>query len=827
MKNITLSQVLLTGCALLTAAGLLVLHSCQSPGKNSQPGKSEVAEAFEDSGVFKLYIKGSEVAHIQTSMDATGHYDRIFKISMAGQTAEMSMTVTPNKKGAWESMELNNPAFGKVIVTRVGKTAVYRKGEKTHRVNIPADYVLYDDYGILPESLVFLKYDMEKGGKQTFTRFRIPEAAPGHEWETEIEFLREEIRSKDGIDQRFQLFNWKVLGVNVTYWLDANFRVLLNESPSDQTVGVREGFEWLMAAKDAGGPKSKEGEKSGSREDIARKMEWIPMRDTVRLATDLYFPGGEGPFPVILIRTPYKKEMCEIDGFYYARRGYVTAIQDVRGRFASEGEWEPMVNEGDDGFDTIGWLAAQDWSSGKVGMIGGSYLGMVQLLAATRKPPNLVTIVPNVPPPDPFFNIPYEYGAFFTFGALWWSEVVESEATADLSMKKFHDISRRDYEKTLDHLPVIDLDKKIFGRENAYWRRWIEHNVNDDYWARANYLDRMKDVEIPVFLQSGWFDGDGIGSKLAYLALKESKSPFVKLVLGPWGHTDQASNASTGRDMGKEAEIDLQGMYDRWFDTWLKGEDNGILDEPLVQMYAIQSKMWMTGDTYPLPGTEFRKLYISSEKGANSLRGDGKLIWFEPVGGREYDAYTYNPGDPTPAWQFRAKKSGKASYERITRRRKDILVYKSEPFAAPVTIAGPMSFKLYASTSARDTDWFVNVIAISEKDAPIPLGNPWGRGVIRARFRNSTHKPELLEPDNIYEYTIDLWHTGITLEPGWTLQVEITSAYFPFFSRNLNTGGHNEMETDYIKAKQKVYHSPTYPPPMNPHHGGMFPSKGD
>ena len=814
MKYTTHHFLLRAVLALALTGGILIPVGCGASSDDSGKVPAARAEVFEDSGKFRLFIKGSEVGQIQTTLDASGRYDRIFKLSMAGQTAEMTMSITPNRKGEWESMEINNPAFGKVIVTRVGKTAVYRKDGKTHKANIPEDYVLYDDYGILPESRVFLKYDLEKGGKQSFIRFRIPEAAPGHEWETEIEYLRKEIRSQEGREHVFQLFNWKVLGVNVTYWLDENFRIILNDSPSEQVVGVREGYEWLMTEKDLAVTGVSEMEGAGEAKKVARQMDWIPMRDGVRLATDLYLPEGEGPFPVILIRTPYKKEMSEIDGFYYARRGYATAIQDVRGRFASEGEWEPMVNEAEDGYDSIEWLAVQVWSTGKVGMIGGSYLGMVQLQAAAAKPPHLVTIIPNVAPPDPFFNIPYEYGLFFTFGALWWAEAVETEASADLSMKKMYDINRRDYEKTLDHLPVIDLDKKIFGGTNAYWRRWIEHNVNDDYWKPASYLEKLKEVEIPVFLQSGWFDGDGIGSKLAYLALKHSKSPAVKLVLGPWGHTDQASNASTGRDMGKEAEINLQSMYDRWFDTWLKGEDNGILDEPLVQMYAIQSRKWVAGDTYPLPGTEFRKLYIASEKGANSLRGDGKLSWSEPVGGREYDSYTYNPGNPTPAWQFRAKEGGKAGYERITNKRKDILVYKSDPFTAPVTIAGPLSFKLYASTSALDTDWFITVIAVSDKDVPIPLGNPWGRGGIRARFRESTHKPELLEPDKIYEYTIDLWHTGITLDPGWSLQVEITSAFFPFFSRNLNTGGHNEMDTRYVKAKQKIYHSPKYPSHM-------------
>jgi putative CocE/NonD family hydrolase len=197
----------------------------------------------------------------------------------------------------------------------------------------------------------------------------------------------------------------------------------------------------------------------------------IPMRDRVKLSTDLYFPETSQEnekFPVILIRTPYKKEMSELEGLNWAKNGYVCAIQDVRGRFASQGEWEPMVNEAKDGYDTIEWLAVQEWSTGKVGMIGGSYLGMVQLQAAVQKPPHLVTIIPNVAPPDPFFNIPYEYGSFMTWGALWWAEVVETEATADLSGKKLFKTLEGKDEDFFKTLPVIDLDKKLFGKENHY-----------------------------------------------------------------------------------------------------------------------------------------------------------------------------------------------------------------------------------------------------------------------------------------------------------------------------------------------------------------------
>ncbi|MBN1223580.1 MAG: CocE/NonD family hydrolase [Candidatus Aminicenantes bacterium] len=761
---------------------------------------------FIDSAVFKLYQKGTLVGSAFNSMDEKGNYKRKFELSLAGQRVAYEMSLTPDEQGVWKQIEIINPTFGDFHVTRDGKkAAVVHKGE-TEIVELPEQYIMYDDYGMIFESAMLRRYDMDKRGKQTFTRFRIPESIPGKVIENEVEYVGTETREIEGKDQIFSIFKVKNLGLTSYYWTDRDFKLCLTEAPGQHVAGVREGFEALLTPVDSDPLISKPDF------EVGKDTVMIPMRDGIELAADLYFPVSQGKkYPAILIRTPYKKEMNEIDGKYYAARGYVVAIQDVRGRFASKGDWEPIVNEGADGYDTIEWLAEQDWSTGKIGMVGASYLGWVQLLAAVQKPPHLVTIIPNVPPSDPFYNIPYEYGSLFLLGALWWAEIVEKEATAEISQKAFFEISDRDYEEILDHLPVVDLDKIIFGKENTYWRKWILHNSIDSYWEKGCYQTKLAGLDIPVFLQSGWFDGDGIGTKLAYLGLKESKNRFIKLILGPWGHTDQGSSSYQGHDVGEAAALDLQQLYLRWFDFWLKGIDNKIVEEPLVQMYALNSETWLKADTYPLPQTRFTQLYLSSKEGANTLKGDGKLVWEVPDKGKLYDSYVYDPGAPTPAPQFRAKDKGRKGYDDITGTRQDILVFESEPFKEPLTIAGPVSVKLYASTSAKDTDWFITFHALSDKDEIIPLGNPWGRGTIRARFRNSMSEPELLEPDKVYEYTIDLWHTGITFEKNWRIRIEVTSAFFPFFSRNLNTGGHNEVETEYIPADQRVYHCREYP----------------
>jgi len=540
------------------------------------------------------------------------------------------------------------------------------------------------------------------------------------------------------------------------------------------------------------------------------KTEMIPMRDGVKLATDLYFPEkGDGPFPVILMRTPYNKVMLKDYGIYFSGFGFVYAIQDVRGRFESQGDWEPFIYEGEDGYDSIEWLAAQDWSTGKIGMYGGSYSGSVQYAAAILNPPHLVTIIPNITPAMPFDNMPYEGGVLVMGGDIRWIDIVENSKTAEDMQKKVKEVSTKDWNSLLSFLPVIDLDKKILGRESPYWRQWVKHNTDDSYWKKVNYLKQLRKLDIPVFLQSGWFDPGNRGTKLAYSNLKQSKNKYIKMIMGPWAHTDQSSRYLYGQDLGEAADIGLIDLYIKWFDYWLKGKDNGIINEPLIQVFNFGPNNWLKADTYPLPDTSFVKYYISSEKGANTSHSDGKLQKQKSTSTRQYDTYTYDPGDPSPCFIDFLKKRALESYQNLVGSRNDILVYETAPFDLPQTIAGPISAVLYASSSAKDTDWCVTLYTVTEDGGMHPIGMTWG--VLRARFRNSMATPELLEKDKVYEFTIDLSHTGYTFSKGERIRMEISSASFPEYSRNLNTGGHNEMETEYVSAVQKIYHTKEYP----------------
>ncbi|MCK4764144.1 MAG: CocE/NonD family hydrolase [Candidatus Aminicenantes bacterium] len=771
---------------------------------------------YKDSGTFKLLVNDSTIGTITYSLDGAGNYTRKFVLSMSGQEAVFHMSITSDKQGFWNSAVIKAPTQT-VTVKRKGDKAEYQVKEKTYSVDLTAGHLPTDNYGPVFESLMLTHYDMNKKGKQKFSRFLMPYKIV----DMEVEYKGTEIRKVKEKEIEFVRFDIDLLGILLQVWADKDSKIYMMNVPVQYAAYVRDGFDDLLKYS------SEDPLLSKPQFTTLKKTVKIPMRDGVKLAADLYFPGStEKKAPVILIRTPYGKDMLELDANFYSKRGYAVAVQDCRGRFASEGTWEPFIDEAADGYDSIEWLGTRPWSTGKVGMIGGSYVGWVQLWAASQKPPHLTTIIPNVAPPDPFYNIPYEYGTFYILGSIWWAEILESEATADLSGSALEKIGERKYEKILKKLPVIDLDKDIFGKENPYWRKWIKNNVNTGYWKKANFMEKLKDLDIPVFLQSGWFDGDAIGTKLNYLELKKSKNKYIKMIVGPWGHTARSSSRLGEYDFGKDAAIDLRSMYLRWFDYWLKGIENKIIEEPLVQLFAMFSNKWHKAAVYPLPGTEFTPFYLSSDKSANTSKGDGKLLLELPRTGKEFDKYVYDPGDPTPfpAFYFKSEeqekkekgqvldleeeiKKRKAHHNKVSDARSDILVYRTEALKEPLTVVGPLSAIIYASSSAVDTDWFVSLMDVDEQGGIMLLA----RGTIRARFRNSTKKPEFLEKNKVYKYTIDLWHTGITFQKGHRIRIEVSSALFPMFSRNLNTGGHNEMETKYKKAKQRIYHSKEYP----------------
>jgi hypothetical protein len=797
--------------------GSLPLVFRRSSGKDSDDKKTPKGlpaslAGFEDQATFFLIVNEERLGVMQSTWKPDGHFESHTTISLAGQSVQASTRIIPDADGRWTQITMEAPT-GTVNITREGSSVKRTIKEKTTTWETREGLLLFENNAPALMSQALRQYDRTKGGVQSFPLIILP----GVPVDLKLEAKESSERSVGGKNLSLTKFIYSLPGVDIVVWADASGKMYLGEVAAQKAAFVREGYETLRKAEVTDPTLS-----APKYEVTIDRAVSVPMRDGTKLSTDIYRPQGVEKAPVILVRTPYKKEMAEQQAKFYARRGYVYAVQDCRGRFGSPGDWEPFVNESKDGYDSIEWLAQQPFSNGKVGMIGGSYLGWVQWWAAAQHPPHLVTIIPNVAPPDPFYNIPYEYGAFALWGAIWWADVVDSQATGDLSGVAMSKIFEKKYTKLLRALPVIDLDKTVLGKENLYWRKWIQHPTDDDYWRPADFLDRLKDVNIPVFHQSGWFDGDGIGTKLNYLKMASFKHTNQKLTLGPWGHTDTAGRMIGDRDFGEPAIIDLQRDYLRWFDHWLKGVDNGITKEPLVNLFLMGSNRWLQGNTYPLEITRFQKLYLASAGKANTAKGDGKLTFDVPPSDAPSDRYSYDPGDPTPDPRFyeeseenekkersaaERKAEAQGYHQKVSEERKDMLVYTTEPLSKPLSFAGPVSAVLYAASSARDTDWFVTLSEVDKNGKIFQLV----QGKIRARFRKSMTSPELIKPNQVYEYTLDLWHTGITIPVGSRLRVEVASAAFPFFSRNLNTGGHNETDTKYVTADQTIYHNQKYP----------------
>ncbi|MCU1237039.1 MAG: hypothetical protein JWP63_5006, partial [Candidatus Solibacter sp.] len=594
---------------------------------------------FSDEGVFLLYFDQERAGRLTFQWKPDGTFTSTSVLAMGGDSTRFTVKVTPDSGGRWLTASYES-ALGKTVVERKGGELTIAFPNGSGRGTAPEGLLVFDDLSPALISQALLLYDAGQGGRQEFPVLRLSAMGGGPFTLECLETVEREIAGS-----RLRLTHWRYefTGAELHVLAGPDSRIyLVTGVPWFATGGfseqhtflVREGYEGLLPAEPDDPLISQP--KFQIRESTIK----IPMRDGVRLATDLYLPAGVPRAPVILVRTPYKKEVNDMRARYYAHRGYAVAIQDVRGRFASEGEWEALVHEPKDGYDTIEWLAAQPWSTGKVGMVGASYLGWVQWFAASQHPRHLVTIIPNVSPPDPFHNLPYEHGLVALMAAMPWFAVIESESSADLSGVKHAAVDGKRYLELLKVLPVIDVDKAVLGRESPSWRHWLTHSTVDEYWKPLMFLDKMKEIRIPVFHQSAWFDGDGIGSKLNYLAMAGNPRATQKLTIGPWAHVDTAMRSSNGSDFGAAAVIDLQREYLRWFDYWLKGIDNGILREPPVNLYVMGSNRWLQGSRYPLPETRFEKLYLTA---------GGGLSFTAPSREQPPDRYVYDPGDPTPS----------------------------------------------------------------------------------------------------------------------------------------------------------------------------------
>ena len=540
----------------------------------------------------------------------------------------------------------------------------------------------------------------------------------------------------------------------------------------------------------------------------------VAMRDGVKLSTDLYLPRAEGKFPTIVIRTPYDNnaEGNVQDAVYFAERGYAVALQDSRGRYDSEGEWVPLFNEGKDGYDTIEWAAAQPWSTGKIGTYGASYLGITQWFTATFNPPHLTAMFPIVAYSDFYHNWIYTGGSFLLAYDLRWAL---NMATRTRQSQYMWFNAPNHIADLYWHLPLITADEAA-GHKVAFYKEWIRHPNYDEYWKSVSIRDKYDRINAPAYMWQGWFDVFLPGTTDNYIGMTaKGKSPQArrgqKMLVGPWIH--QARGSVTGDvDFGPQADLDRRPVAVRWFDYWLKGTDNGIMNEPPVRIFVMGDNVWRDEREWPLARTRFTNYYFHSAGKANSMMGDGTLTSSPPGGSQPTDQYVYDPKNPVPTLGG-ATCCGEATVpvpmgprdQRVSGRRDDVLVYQSPVLEEDVEVTGPVEVTLYASSSAPDTDFTAKLIDVSQSGFAMNLTD----GLLRGRFRNSFEKPEPMTPGTVYPFRIDLKSTSNVFKKGHRIRVEISSSNFPRFDRNPNTGHPLGMDAELREARQTIYHDAT------------------
>ena len=534
----------------------------------------------------------------------------------------------------------------------------------------------------------------------------------------------------------------------------------------------------------------------------------VPMRDGVLLSADIYLPKACGPFPTVLIRTPYSNNVDVVieKGRHLANNGYACVIQDIRGRWDSDGEYYPFHSDVEDGYDTQEWVGKQEWSTGKIGMSGASYLGITQWLSAPLRSESLKCIAPRVICGDFYSYLVHPGGAFMLNVMATWGMRTNGRTAQSIDYQEWTELFRT--------LPVIEMDE-VGGRNLRFWKDWLKHGSYDDYWATINVEERWDEIDVPALNFGGWYDLYAQSTFINFNGMRQHgmtpQARQSKLIMGPWPHQLSMSTKTGDIDFGVGSMVDLDALDIRWFDYWLKGIDNGILDEPPLRIFIMGINEWRDEHEWPLARTDWQKWYLHSGGSANSVMGNGVLSPQE-LSDQQPDSYIYDPQFPVQtiggnnccspdivAW---------GPYDqRPVEARNDVLCYTSAPLEEDLEVTGPITLVLYASTDGLDTDWTAKLSDVS----PDGYSKNLCDGIIRARFREGFEEPVLLTPNEVYRYEIDVSVTGNVFKRGNRIRVDVSSSNFPRFDRNMNTGNDPGTDTEMRVARQTIYHAREYP----------------
>lgn len=564
------------------------------------------------------------------------------------------------------------------------------------------------------------------------------------------------------------------------------------------------------------------------------------MRDGTVLRANIYRPAGDGPFPVLLTRTPYNKDfptlLAFLDLVRMAESGYLVVVQDVRGRFASDGDFLAFPQEFEDGFDTVEWAAQLPGADGQVGMWGLSYFGMTQWQAAVERPAALKALVPGITFGEYRNGTQYRGGAHELGLIASWpqtaiaADVLRRRYATDLAQfipKLWELVGLIDGVPTeFKTLPLSDLRDPY--ELVPFMHEWLRMPLHDHFWEAAKIDGRYGDVAADTLHIGGWYDcfiGETIRQ---YAAMREvaaargGRAP--RLVVGPWTHGRFDSVvgeldfglASAGLFLGGRG--DLTTLHLQWFDATLKGREAPLAQRPAVELFVMGENRWRGYDSWPVPGAVEECWYLSSGGHANTRGGDGTLTRSAPSGDAT-DTYLYDPADPVPtrggATLLPSTLTRGPVDQGPNEDRPDVLCYTSAPFEQPYTAIGAVGVTLFAASSAPDTDFVARLVDVYPDGRAIGVAD----GIIRASASASYPAPGVvavvppcpIEPDRIYEYSIDLWATAITFLPGHRLRVEITSSSFPRWDRNLNTGQDGADSAEMAVAHQRIFHDAAHP----------------
>jgi len=590
-----------------------------------------------------------------------------------------------------------------------------------------------------------------------------------------------------------RLYKMAIATVQAEYALDQDNHVVMMDVPGQKLCFLAPGWEALKNDPFAAYPElSQPTYKFKTEKGVTMKT-----RDGATLVQDVIRPDAAGKYPVIIERTPYGRGATAAEGPFYASRGYVFIAQDCRGRSDSTGEWDPFVHERKDGYDTVQWAASQPWSDGNVGMIGGSYGGFVQWAAAVENPPALKCIVPQVSPPDAFLNLPYDNGVFFLYGSVWWGKIVTGK-TADMSSV----LSKLPKPENFGTLPLSKVDTAVLGQKIPFYQQWLARETSSQ-WAGYNYEDDLKRVTIPALHISGWWDGDEIGTMLNWQILRSLGRTNQWLVYGPWTHFFNSTTRIGDTDFGPTAVIDLDSVYLRWFDTWLKHKSAGFEKQPHVRAFVTGANKWVESSDWPLASSKPMTLYLGATGPVEGASSQGSLET-APPSRQAPSTYRFDPHNATIDPKILNPDPDKASMKiKLPKKTPGLVLFKSAPMTAPTTVSGPIELDLRFATTAQDTDFFATLLDQDDKGEFHLVGQ---QGKIRCSYLKGFDKRRALKPGQIYSAKFRLWDVARQFDKGHRIVLMVTSTMFPMFARNLGTIDPIATATRMVVQDQKIYH---------------------